>query len=127
MPRAETLRGPEPPFVGAVYRACTKSGRRWEVHYHEGKREGEDLWRLAPMGEENGAGFSGGVKAISVTTSRLRDRKRWRMVGVSRRAVYDANSVDGKYRLHVGLQEMICPDPLTGMIGSPHTHEKGDS
>lgn len=72
--------GPEPPFVGAVYKARTKSGRRWEVVSFD-----KLGWHLWPMGGDVG-GF-GGVKGIFRSTEELRDRKRWRMVGVTARSV----------------------------------------
>ncbi len=76
-----TIRGPEPPFVGAVYRATRNAtGRHWEVdHFREGFG-----WRLWPMGDDWGTG--GGVRALWKSTDDLRDRKRWRMVGVTARA-----------------------------------------
>lgn len=79
MTPGQTIRGPEPPFVGAVYVATTKSGRRWEV-----VRERSHGWHLYPMGVTGGFG---GVKAIYRSTEELRDRKKWRMVGVTRNAI----------------------------------------
>lgn len=80
MPAMNAIRGPEP-FVGAVYVARTRSGRRWEVW-----REGRWGWHLAPMGASGGFG---GVKWIWRTAEQLQDRKRWRMVGVTNRSVQD--------------------------------------
>lgn len=75
------LHVPEPPFVGAVYRACTRSSRWWEVWGYD-ERWG---WHLAPMGTASTSG--GGVKWIWRKADQLRDRKRWRMIGVTTRSV----------------------------------------
>lgn len=91
------IRGPEPPFVGAVYQACTKSGRRWEVDRFELALPEfgwpEDRWCLVPMGDdvrgvtidEEGRTL-GGVRPITRTAAELRDHKKWRMVGTTARA-----------------------------------------
>lgn len=92
-----TLRGPEPPFAGAVYQARTKSGRRWEVMYETGGGFGRfgqpKMWLLRPMGDdvrtwcnEDGE-LQGGVREILRTTAQLCDCKKWRMVDVTERAV----------------------------------------
>lgn len=70
---------PNPPELGHVYQATTKSGRKWEVESYVGTREGDALWQLRPLGDDTG-GF-GGVKRIRVTTARLRDARRWRFTG----------------------------------------------
>jgi hypothetical protein len=90
------IRGPEPPYPGAVYQARTKSGRRWEVMYLSLKRgqfgAQDDTWRLRPMGDDvypaqNEEGeMQGGVREIERTTEQLRNPKKWRHVGVTARA-----------------------------------------
>lgn len=91
---SRALRGPEPPFVGAVYQAKTKSGRRWEVMYSIGKLgdQSDTIWVLRPMGDDvrpaqNGEGkMMGGPRELHRGAKALRDPKKWRMVGTTARA-----------------------------------------
>lgn len=95
----KAIRGPEPPFVGAVYQARTKSGRRWEVtHFEKGVPAFGvfSCWVLRPMGDDvrpvqdEEGNMLGGVRTIYRTTEELRDRKKWRMVGTTGRAIETA-------------------------------------
>jgi hypothetical protein len=73
------LRGPEPPFLGAVYRRVR--GIRWEVvdHYDGLFAEVEQDWQLRAM--------TGAPRHIWRSAAELRDRKKWKFFGVTTRAV----------------------------------------
>jgi hypothetical protein len=76
----EGVQWPDPPFVGAVYVSTrNRTGRRWEVV----RLDPRFGWLIWPMGDST---LGGGVKALWKSTDDLRDRKRWRMVGVTGRA-----------------------------------------
>lgn len=81
MTTLRVIRGPEPPFIGAVYVSTrSRSGRRWEVD-----RQSRWGWSLRPLGDDvmpaqTGNRFNGGVRSITRTTDELRDRRKWKMI-----------------------------------------------
>lgn len=77
----DVIRGPEPPFVGAVYRA-----RRGQRGYEVTGEHAPDQWRLMPIGSDVMKG-AGGVTWLTRSTAVLRDRKKWRFIGVAAAAL----------------------------------------
>lgn len=77
------LRGPQPPFIGAVYlSARSTTGPVWEVVATlppQGSRR-EHVWRL-------NATSKAGELCEWRTAEQLRDRKKWRFIGVTAAAL----------------------------------------